>query len=384
MTFPDGSRHNAEVASMDPYRDLAILRVVEVADAASRCKVLPVTASEKAVSTGESVRVLSAQKGQPELIAPVRGYEKRENTLSSPKIFTVEDLSRPMLVVDAKADNRQQGGPVLDGNGTVIGVVSSNFDSKENKVLANPGHFLSAQMQELQRLDPMDLFKSKRDSIVAVTAYKTSPGHRKTITGYGTGFFAYTEGKTCEAITNHHVVDKNKTASIKTRDGKTFDAKVVLDDPENDLAILRIKGVAKPSERCPIIPLADENEQVKPGDPLTLLSARDELFWYRFGRATAYRAMKEDVPNMEKFPGSNPNRMNITSNVPSLSGDSGSAVLAKSGKAVGINYAGPEKGMGQADHVPSYYAKRDLRKLHPLSATNWIPPLEIRKPGNGP
>ena len=55
----------------------------------------------------------------------------------------------------------------------------------------------------------------------------------------GSGFFISADGY---VVTNNHVVDKAKTVSVTTDDGKTYSAKVIGTDPKTDLALLKIDG----------------------------------------------------------------------------------------------------------------------------------------------
>jgi serine protease Do len=55
--------------------------------------------------------------------------------------------------------------------------------------------------------------------------------------GEGSGFFVSADGY---IVTNNHVVQKAKTVSVTTQDGKTLDAKVVGTDPKTDLALIKV------------------------------------------------------------------------------------------------------------------------------------------------
>ena len=55
----------------------------------------------------------------------------------------------------------------------------------------------------------------------------------------GSGFFISADGY---AVTNNHVVDKAKTVTITTDDGKTYSAKVVGTDPKTDVALIKVDG----------------------------------------------------------------------------------------------------------------------------------------------
>ena len=55
--------------------------------------------------------------------------------------------------------------------------------------------------------------------------------------GEGSGFFVSADGY---IVTNNHVVEKAKTVTVTTQDGKTLDAKVVGTDPKTDLALIKV------------------------------------------------------------------------------------------------------------------------------------------------
>ena len=55
----------------------------------------------------------------------------------------------------------------------------------------------------------------------------------------GSGFFISADGY---AVTNNHVVERSKSVSLITDDGKTYTAKVVGTDPKTDVALLKVDG----------------------------------------------------------------------------------------------------------------------------------------------
>jgi len=62
-------------------------------------------------------------------------------------------------------------------------------------------------------------------------------GHHPMMLAQGSGFFISADGY---IVTNNHVVQKAKSVSVITDDGKTLDAKVVGTDPKTDLALLKV------------------------------------------------------------------------------------------------------------------------------------------------
>jgi serine protease Do len=62
-------------------------------------------------------------------------------------------------------------------------------------------------------------------------------GKHPMMMGEGSGFFVSADGY---IVTNNHVVQKAKTVTVTTLDGKTLDAKVVGTDPKTDLALIKV------------------------------------------------------------------------------------------------------------------------------------------------
>lgn len=61
-------------------------------------------------------------------------------------------------------------------------------------------------------------------------------------------------------ITNHHVIDKADEISVTLNDGRTLSAELIGDDPESDVAVIRI-----PADKLTAMPLAD-SDQLRVGD----------------------------------------------------------------------------------------------------------------------
>ena len=62
-------------------------------------------------------------------------------------------------------------------------------------------------------------------------------GRHPMMMGEGSGFFVSADGY---IVTNNHVVQKAKTVTVTTQDGKTLDAKDVGTDPKTDLALIKV------------------------------------------------------------------------------------------------------------------------------------------------
>lgn len=68
------------------------------------------------------------------------------------------------------------------------------------------------------------------------------PALLQNFVGQGTGFFVTSDGY---LATNHHVIDKANLVKVKTKKGLK-NARIVLTDPSNDLAILKVDGTFTP------------------------------------------------------------------------------------------------------------------------------------------
>ena len=73
--------------------------------------------------------------------------------------------------------------------------------------------------------------------------------------GEGSGFFVSADGY---IVTNNHVVQKAKTVSVTTQDGKTLDAKVVGTDPKTDLAVIKVNEAGD----YPFVALSKETARI--------------------------------------------------------------------------------------------------------------------------
>jgi serine protease Do len=73
--------------------------------------------------------------------------------------------------------------------------------------------------------------------------------------GEGSGFFVSADGY---IVTNNHVVQKAKTVTVTTQDGKTLDAKVIGTDPKTDLAVIKVSEAGD----YPFVALSKETARI--------------------------------------------------------------------------------------------------------------------------
>src|SRR2546429_6574875 len=79
--------------------------------------------------------------------------------------------------------------------------------------------------------DPFDLFFMPR-------------GSEQVVEGYGSGFIISPDGV---VITNQHVTQGAEQIVVTTRDGRDFAAKILGEDPQTDIAVLKVDGVGLPT-----------------------------------------------------------------------------------------------------------------------------------------
>ena len=103
--------------------------------------------------------------------------------------------------------------------------------------------------------------------------------------GEGSGFFVSADGY---IVTNNHVVQKAKTVTVTTQDGKTLDAKVVGTDPKTDLAVIKVSEAGD----YPFVALSKEqpaHRRLGRGDRQSLRPRRHRDCGHHLGRRPRHR-----------------------------------------------------------------------------------------------
>lgn len=135
----------------------------------------------------------------------------------------------------------------------------------------------------------------------------------------GTGFFVSTNG---HLVTNFHVIEGSNdiTVSLPSQ-GSTFKARVIQNDPANDIALLKIEKATQP------IPIASQFSRSKGDEVLTLgyplVSIQGQEQKASFGRINALTGIKDDI----RF---------LQIDIPIQPGNSGGPLLDDRGLVVGV------------------------------------------------
>ena len=118
----------------------------------------------------------------------------------------------------------------------LIDRVKASVVSVKVKIAAEDGDSegqVSGQMDNL----PPEIQKFFKQFGGAPNGGGAPEGKHPMMMGEGSGFFVSADGY---VVTNNHVVQKAKTVTVTTQDGKTLEAKVIGTDPKTDLALIKV------------------------------------------------------------------------------------------------------------------------------------------------
>lgn len=174
---------------------------------------------------------------------------------------------------------------------------------------------------------------------------------RTPVTGQASGFIVSSDGI---ILTNQHVIDKSEETSVILNDGREFTAKVLGQDPNTDIALLKIDA-----KDLPALVLGDSDQLevgqwvVAIGNPLGLQASLTA------GIVSAKGRNNLDLNRIEDY---------IQTDAAINRGNSGGPLLDLNGKVIGINTAivtnlggGGYMGIGFA--IPSNMAKLVMEQL---------------------
>jgi S1-C subfamily serine protease len=110
----DGQSYDAYVVSYDPQADISILDVPELPSA-------PLTFAETPATTGTDAVVMGYPGGGDFVATPARVREVIE--LNGPDIYRTSTVTREVYTIRGTVRQGNSGGPMIDRNGQVLGVV---------------------------------------------------------------------------------------------------------------------------------------------------------------------------------------------------------------------------------------------------------------------
>ncbi len=175
------------------------------------------------------------------------------------------------------------------------------------------------------------------------------PPAERTVRGTGSGFVINAEG---QILTNAHVVDGADTVTVTLRDGRTFQGKVLGEDPLTDIAVVKINA-----NNLPVVALGN-SDMLRPGqwaiaigNPLGL----DKTVTVGVISATDRTSSQVGVPDK---------RIGFIQTDAAINpGNSGGPLLNARGEVIGINTAiiGGAQGLGFA--IPINTVQRISQQL---------------------
>ncbi len=100
----------------------------------------------------------------------------------------------------------------------------------------------------------IDIYKASKDRTVYITStvYQRNFFFVEQGKALGSGFIITPEG---EIVTNHHVISGSSDVEVTLPDQSTYKAKILVKDPQDDLALIKIE----PRKKLPFLPLGDSD-----------------------------------------------------------------------------------------------------------------------------
>jgi serine protease Do len=197
----------------------------------------------------------------------------------------------------------------------------------------------------LQNLDLTEVIAEAQKSVVTITANGVSAEgfspFGQTATGIGSGIVISADGY---ILTNRHVVEGAQTLSVELQDGTTYDARLIEQATDNDLALIKVDGTGMIAARI------GDSSATQIGQ--TTLAIGSPLGTYT---ETVTRgilsATGRDVTVQDEQTGRPTTLHNLLQTDAAINpGNSGGPLLDASGAVIGINtaVAGGAQGLGFA------------------------------------
>ncbi len=156
---------------------------------------------------------------------------------------------------------------------------------------------------------------------VADESAGASGTHAGVIRASGTGFFVTSDGY---IITNNHVIADASRIDVHVAGGKSYVAKVVTSDANNDVALLKVDAEATPLPIAPTSGIQKGAEVFTLGYPLPDLEGNEPKA--TFGKVNALSGMYGDIRSLQI-------------DVPIQPGNSGGPLITDEGAVIGITSA---------------------------------------------
>jgi S1-C subfamily serine protease len=200
-------------------------------------------------------------------------------------------------------------------------------------------------------LDLGQLADSSRASVVVVNVHGRG-GQR---ISQGSGFFVSSDGR---VVTNHHVIDDATSVTVTLADGSTRPAVGLLaDSASEDIAILSVQGATFPS-----LALADSSS-VKPGDEVAVIGSPSGFSGtLSSGIVSAVRERGAQIEGNKAFDATSW-KIQITAAV--SPGSSGSPVLGREGRVIGVAVGTFSGGQNLNFAIPADVVRAMLARLGP-------------------
>ncbi|HLH40510.1 MAG TPA: trypsin-like peptidase domain-containing protein [Bryobacteraceae bacterium] len=180
----------------------------------------------------------------------------------------------------------------------------------------------------------IDIYKSAKESVVYITStvYTQTFFFVQTGRALGSGFIINPDG---QILTNYHVIEGGQDVEVTLPDQKTYKAKVLVPDRQDDLALIQIQ----PRRRLPSLPLGD-SDHLQVGQKVLAIG---QPFGFK-GTLTVGVVSSLGV----SIQGENNRELDgmIQTDAAINSGNSGGPLLDSQGSVIGINTAiyGPNGG----------------------------------------
>jgi serine protease Do len=180
-------------------------------------------------------------------------------------------------------------------------------------------------------------------------------GTQKQEIGGGTGFFVSKDGM---IVTNKHVVaDSSATYTVVTTEGKEYPAKVLAQDPTQDIAIVKVEGTD-----FPILNLGD-SDNLKTGQTVVAIGNSLGEFSNTVSRGII-SGLKRNLTAGSDYSGQNERLTNIIQTDAAINpGNSGGPLIDINGSVIGVNVAMAQGAQNIGFALPINQVKKDIAQI---------------------